>query len=78
VNDLDEKISMLISAHMLVEDQLRAMNEQSQAMRDDLDRRSREVFELFRLTDEKIGRLTDSQVVSDKRLSALIERIGSH
>jgi hypothetical protein len=68
---------MLINAQMATEDQLREMNEQSMAMRDDLDRRSREVFELFRMTDEKLGRLTEAQMFSDKRLSALIERIGS-
>ena len=84
LNDLDERITMLINAQMVTEDQLREMNEQSmamreesKAMRDDLDRRSREVFELFRMTDEKLGRLTEAQMFSDKRLSALIERIGS-
>jgi len=84
LNDLDERIKMLINAQMVTEDQLREMNEQSKAireesrtMRDDLDRRSREVFELFRLTDEKIARLTEAQSFSDKRLSTLIERIGS-
>jgi len=84
LNDLDERIKMLNNAQMVTEDQLREMNEQSKAireesrtMRDDLDRRSREVFELFRLTDEKIARLTEAQRFSDKRLSTLIERIGS-
>ena len=77
LNDLDERITMLINAQMATEDQLRQMNEQSIAMRDDLDRRSREVFELFRMTDEKLGRLTEAQMFSDKRLSALIERIAS-
>ena len=84
LNDLDERITMLINAQMRTEDQLREMNEQSMAMRDeskvmrdDLDRRSREVFELFRMTDEKLGRLTEAQMFSDKRLGALIERIGS-
>src|SRR6476646_8904565 len=77
LNDLDERIKMLINAQMVTEDQLREMNEESRTMRDDLDRRSREVFELFRLTDEKIARLTEAQRFSDKRLSTLIERIGS-
>ena len=77
LNALDERITMLINAQMATEDQLREMNEQSIAMRDDLDRRSREVFELFRMTDDKLGRLTEAQMFSDKRLSALIERIAS-
>jgi hypothetical protein len=77
LNDLDERITMLIDAQMATEDQLREMNEQSKAMRDDLDHRSREVFELFRMTDERLGRLTEAQMFSDKKLNALIERIGS-
>src|SRR5678815_2179626 len=77
LNDLDERITMLINAQMATEDQLREMNEQSKAMRDDLDYRSREVFELFRMTDERLGRLTEAQMFSDKKLNALIERIGS-
>ena len=77
LNDLDERITMLINAQMATEDQLREMNEQSKAMRDDLDHRSREVFELFRMTDERLGRLTEAQMFSDKKLNALIERIGS-
>jgi len=81
LNDLDERIGMLIDAQIKTEDQLHSMNEQSiatreesRAMRDEHYKRSREVFELFRLTDEKIARLTEAQVVSDSKLSALIER----
>jgi hypothetical protein len=74
LNDLDERIGKLIDAQIKTEDQLHSMNEQSIAMRDEHDKRSREVFELFRLTDEKIARLTEAQVVSDSKLSALIER----
>jgi len=74
LNDLDERIGMLIDAQIKTEDQMHSMNEQSIAMRDEHDKRSREVFELFRLTDEKIARLTEAQVVSDSKLSALIER----
>ena len=74
LNDLDEKIGMLIDAQIKTEDHLHSMNEQSIAMRDEHYERSREVFELFRLTDEKIARLTEAQVVSDSKLSALIER----
>ena len=81
LNDLDEKIGMLIDAQIKTEDQLHSMNEQSiamreesRAMRDEHYKRSREVFELFRLTDEKIARLTEAQIVSDRKLSALIER----
>ncbi|PYS67476.1 MAG: hypothetical protein DMF69_22920 [Acidobacteria bacterium] len=74
LNDLDEKIGMLVDAQIRTEDQLHLMNEQSIAMRDEHDKRSREVFELFRLTDEKIATLTEAQIVSDSKLSALIER----
>ena len=74
LNDLDEKIGMLVDAQIRTEDQLHLMNEQSIAMRDEHDKRSREVFELFRLTDEKIATLTEDQIVSDSKLSALIER----
>jgi hypothetical protein len=33
-----------------------------------------EVFELFKLTDQKIGRLTDAQMIFERKLNALIER----
>jgi hypothetical protein len=76
LNDMDEKIVMLIHAQIQTEDQLRRMNEESRAMRQDLNQRFREVFELFRLTDEKIARLTEAQIVSDRKLRELIERMG--
>lgn len=43
------------------------------AMGVEMDRRSNEVFELFRLTDEKINRLTEVQTVFEHKLNSLIE-----
>ena len=81
VRELDEKITMLIDSQIRTDDELRKMRAQSEAireeakaMRDDLYRRSAEIFQLFRLTDQRIAILTDAQTLITRQLSALIER----
>ena len=83
IRESDEKIAILIDAQIKTEDEVqkqreeaKAIRQESKVMRDDLYERSRDVFELFRLTDQKIARLTELQITMAQQLSALIERIG--
>jgi len=55
-----------------------AIRQDAIAMRDDLYQRSRDVFELFRLTDQKMARLAEVQTTMGQQLAVLIERLGSH
>jgi hypothetical protein len=60
VNENHEMIKMLITAQIRTDDELNKMREESKAMRDDLYQHAHETFELFRLTDQRIARLTEA------------------
>jgi malonyl CoA-acyl carrier protein transacylase len=82
INESEELMKMVISGHIEAKDRLDKQAEESAKWREESRRRSAEVFELFRKSDEKIdklaekhNRLAEAQLTSERKLAETNERL---